>query len=128
MTRWTHEDVRGLYKRAEAAEARAEAAEVEAEKLRARIRTLEFKLYHGPKDEPPPSLVRCVFCGGDGFVGPEPLVGTRRGDPLVGSFEIRFGGMVHRHRNDVVRALDRIFPGGSPTRTEDGCLWTWERP
>ncbi len=51
MTRWSYEDVRGLYKRAEEAEARAEEAEKEVASLRARIETLRSRIYHSPRDD-----------------------------------------------------------------------------
>jgi chromosome segregation ATPase len=51
MTRWTYEDVRGLYRRAEEAEARAEKAETEVASLKARIATLESRIYSVPRDE-----------------------------------------------------------------------------
>lgn len=51
MTRWSYEDVRGLYKRAEEAEKRAEIAEVAADCLRAEIRTLKDRIRYSPKDD-----------------------------------------------------------------------------
>ncbi len=50
MTRWSYEDVRGIYKRAEDAEARAETAETEIASLKARIETLGSRIYSCPSD------------------------------------------------------------------------------
>lgn len=60
MTTWTHEDVRALYKRSEAAEARAEAAEARVEVLRAKIRTLEDRIHYSPNDDN--ANCRCGTC------------------------------------------------------------------
>ncbi|KKM67712.1 hypothetical protein LCGC14_1468400 [marine sediment metagenome] len=61
----------------------------------------------------------------DSAVGELRKLRELRNDPMEGRVELRFDRVASRHQDDIVRALNRLFPGATTRNMSGGVVLEW---